>query len=340
MKILYGIQGTGNGHISRGRMMASCFNRHDADVTYLFSGRPPEKYFDMEIFGDFTRYRGITFCSKSGKIDYAATLNKLGMPDFIRDVIKLDLEAYDLVISDFEPITAWAAKLRGKKIIGLGHQYAFGPATPKSGYSPLATFIMRYFAPADIRIGLHWSAYDKNILPPIIDTSLIRNPAETPFILVYLPFEHQATVTQLLNRFPDIQFIQYSSELEDGQQDNVALRKTCLAHFKQDLRSARAVLSNSGFTLLSESIHLGLPLLVKPVKGQFEQQSNALALSQLGYGKITHELNYNVLKSWLKNLNDNTAHPFPDVAEAITRWILSGKHDIDLLSSELWQPMH
>ena len=47
MKILYGIQGTGNGHITRARVMASCFKELGIDVDYVFSGRPEKDYFDM-----------------------------------------------------------------------------------------------------------------------------------------------------------------------------------------------------------------------------------------------------------------------------------------------------
>ena len=39
MKILYGIQGTGNGHITRARVMASCFKKLNVEVDYVFSGR-------------------------------------------------------------------------------------------------------------------------------------------------------------------------------------------------------------------------------------------------------------------------------------------------------------
>ena len=52
MKILYGIQGTGNGHITRARVMASCFKELGIDVDYVFSGRPEKDYFDMQDFAD------------------------------------------------------------------------------------------------------------------------------------------------------------------------------------------------------------------------------------------------------------------------------------------------
>mgnify|MGYP000683759836 CR=1 FL=1 len=53
MKILYGIQATGNGHISRSRVMAKYFAQAGIEVTYLISGREQSELFDMEIFGDY-----------------------------------------------------------------------------------------------------------------------------------------------------------------------------------------------------------------------------------------------------------------------------------------------
>ncbi|HFF2915998.1 TPA: glycosyltransferase family protein, partial [Vibrio cholerae] len=42
MKILYGVQGTGNGHIARSRAMCAALKQQQVDVDYLFSGRPVE----------------------------------------------------------------------------------------------------------------------------------------------------------------------------------------------------------------------------------------------------------------------------------------------------------
>ena len=61
MKILYGIQGTGNGHITRARVMAKAFKQRNVEVDYLFSGRPADQYFDMDVFGDYRVFEGVTF---------------------------------------------------------------------------------------------------------------------------------------------------------------------------------------------------------------------------------------------------------------------------------------
>ena len=63
MKILYGIQGTGNGHISRSRILAKELESCGLSVDYLLSGRAKEKFFDMEIFGEFQHRQGFSFIS-------------------------------------------------------------------------------------------------------------------------------------------------------------------------------------------------------------------------------------------------------------------------------------
>ena len=53
MRILYGVQATGNGHITRARVMAPALRNAGIEVDYLFSGRPADQLFNMEPFGDY-----------------------------------------------------------------------------------------------------------------------------------------------------------------------------------------------------------------------------------------------------------------------------------------------
>ena len=48
----------------------------------------------------------------------------------------------------------------------------------------------------------------------------------------------------------------------------------------EDLRTARAVVATGGFSLMGEAVHLGVPMLARPIQGQFEQEMNALYLRQ------------------------------------------------------------
>ena len=134
MKLLYGVQGTGNGHIARARIMASALEeRDDISVDFVFTGRAPEKYFDMEVFGEYRTFTGLSFITKAGRVDKWATVKEANVSRLIKDVKAFDTSGYDLLVNDFEPVTAWAAKRQGLPSISISHQAAFAYDVPKSG---------------------------------------------------------------------------------------------------------------------------------------------------------------------------------------------------------------
>lgn len=338
LKILYGVQGTGNGHISRARKMAGHLaQRKDVDVTWLFSGRDRARLFDMEPFGEFEWRRGLTFTTRNGRLLYGRTLLDAAPLQFLRDVRQLDLRPYDLIVTDYEPVTAWAARLQGRRTIGIGHQYAFRYPVPKAGGDPIARLVMRWFAPVQRPIGLHWHGFGQPIMPPIIDTGLQRT--EGPgYTLVYLPFEDQAAVTRLLQTLPEHRFIIYAPSLEPAENGNVSLRPTSLEAFRRDLCGASRVVCNAGFELVSECLHLGLPVLVKPLEKQMEQASNAAALEQLGWGRSCAQLDSRTLREWLETSPVTPDIRYPDVAAALVEWLCTDpERDPAAIARRLWQ---
>ena len=162
MNILYGVQATGNGHISRAHAMAKHLPLENTH--YVFTGRKREDFFDMNTFGNWECLAGLSFAFKNGKISNLHTLRQNQWRQFLKDVYSMRkrLDDYDVVVSDFEPVCAWAAKLAGKPCIGIGHQYAFDHAVPKAGNDFLSRKIMQNFAPVSIGLGLHWHHFDQN----------------------------------------------------------------------------------------------------------------------------------------------------------------------------------
>jgi uncharacterized protein (TIGR00661 family) len=74
--------------------------------------------------------------------------------------------------------------------------------------------------------------------------------------------------------------------------------------FVEDLRTARGVVANGGFTLLGEAVYLHRPVLSVPVGKQFEQVVNARYLEREGYGMAAEEVTGQVLGSFLERLPD------------------------------------
>lgn len=342
MKILYGVQGTGNGHVTRARAMAAELKLAGVEVDYLFSGRSRDKLFDMEAFGDFQHREGLTFAARNGRIHALDTLRGIKPLQLIEDVKRLDLEGYDLILSDYEPVTAWAGKLRKKPVVALGHQYAFRYPIPQYRGSVGQRSVMRYFAPASTFLGFHWHHFNQPILPPIAPVGSHGVSFDRQHILIYLPFESVAAITSLLGPFGDYRFSIYHPDVDQGSlpphyRANMHWHKPARDSFQQDLHRCAGVICNAGFELASEALQLGKKLLVKPVDGQPEQYSNAMALDLLGYGHTMPDLNSDKVAKWLAT-GCGTRIVYPNVAAAICTWLTAGATgSISDMAKSLWE---
>ena len=337
MKILYGVQATGNGHITRARTMARELAVSGIEVDYLFSGRPCNELFNMEPFGGFDCLRGMTFVTEQGRVRNLHTLMHNNYPGFIGEVRSLDLSPYDLVITDYEPVSAWAARLQGRCSVGIGHQYAFSHDIPINGDNLVTRLVMKSFAPAAIALGLHWHHFNAPILPPLIEPGEPEASYVPGKILVYMAFEEVQQLVDWVSAQTGHHFYIYCAVERPKDSGNIHLRPFSRRGFLEDLASCSGVISNAGFELLSEAIQYGKKLMVKPVRGQMEQVSNAEALRQLGYGDVIESLDAAALRQWLAKPNPEP-RPYPNVAREIVSWLQSGMvEDPGMLAMRLWQ---
>lgn len=327
MRLLYGVQATGNGHISRARAMAAQLRHHGVKVDFLFSGRCRQALFDMDCFGNFAWRRGLTFVSDAGKINYWQSARSNSLRQLWQDQQQLNTTPYDLVLTDFEPVTAWAARRQGTPCIALGHQYAFLRQIPKQHDSLLSRQIFRLFAPAKLQLGLHWHHFgaQNTIAPPILDLPATAHDTEVipNKVLVYLPFEDQKLVYQLLKPLNWYQFVIFAPGLNREDDGHLHFYPPCHQGFKQQLTSADAVLSNAGFELISEALQLKKKILVKPLQGQMEQESNALALEQLQLAHHCKTLSTELIANWLAGSRALQQVRYPDVAAALCAQLVS-----------------
>lgn len=339
MRILYGVQGTGNGHLTRARVMAGALAKAGIAVDYLISGRPREQLFATEAFGDFRTAPGLTFHHHQGRIDLWRTLRQADLPQLWRDVRQLSLHRYDLVISDFEPVTAWAARCQRVPSLALSHQASFAHGqVPTAGFDPAARLLMKIFAPAQLAVGLHWAPFAPSLLPPVIDVALQPTAEQSSLVVVYLPFEDASAVAAILAPHAGWQFACYhpqASQMRSTSQLQWHLPQR--EQFERDLSRCSGVIANSGFELPSEALHLGKKLLVKPLVGQFEQQSNALALRQLGLAQHMTRLDSAAVGHFLQQ-PAASPRPWPDVAAALASWLAAGERRPPLaaLAASLW----
>ncbi len=328
MKILYGIQGTGNGHISRARTFLPLL-RNIADVDVLLSGRSSEVSLDEPI-----AYRvhglGYTF-GRNGGIDFLDSARKLRPVRLMRDIRDLPVRQYDLVISDFEPVSARAARRAGKMCIGLSHQAAFmSPKSPRPGRrSLIGEWILRSYAPCSHYIGFHYREYDDSIFTPVIgkDIRALRNDVITPgnmsrkrpHVTVYLPSHDERTLMKHFEPVMDIDWHIFSKTARTPwRQGHIRVHPVDVEAYTQSLAGCIGLICGAGFETPSEALYLGKPLLAIPMKWQYEQQCNASALRQLGVTvcpSVGSRFKTDILR-WLEEAN--SVHiPYTDNTSAV-----------------------
>ncbi|QJR81222.1 glycosyltransferase [Alteromonas pelagimontana] len=338
MKILYGVQGTGNGHIARARIMAAAFaTRDDFEVDFVFTGRQPDKYFDMDIFGNYRALKGLSFITCHGKVDKWATVRDNHFRQFMQDVKAFDVADYDLHINDFEPVTAWAARRAGLPAISISHQAAFVYPVPKAGDNILDRALLKYFAPTDVQLGIHWFHFNQPILPPFVADKPAAIP-ERQHVLVYLPFEDISDIQQMLEPLSEQQFVCYHPAVSTAKRrHHVKWYPPSKSGFQSALQHCTGVIANGGFELASEALHLGKKLLIKPLHGQFEQLSNVLMLNRLGLCQTLFQLDTDIVEEWL-DAPENEGIIFPDNPGILLDWLKTGNwQDTQTLCDTLWK---
>ena len=338
MNILYGVNATGNGHISRSRITISELKKRGHNVTVLFSGRKVENFFDLEEFQPYIIKKGFTFVFKKGKLNVFKTLLNIDLIQFVRDVFKIKKE-YDVVITDFEPISAYAARKLGIHCIGIGHQYSFLKKIPKSFKMKLASlFFLRFYTPINSTISSHFYHFNQSILPPFIEKGL-KNQNAVPLMknsfLVYLAWEERDQMISILNTIKNNKFIYYSSVDKEIQIGNVSLKPYSNKNFKKDLIACNGLITNAGFQLPAEAIYLGKKILCKPLSGQPEQEHNAKTLKRLEHATVCLEFTKDKIEHWIQN-GKQKIELYNDSIDLMIEMIENPKKDFANRISELW----
>ena len=314
LKILYAIQGTGNGHVSRARDFIPYLQQH-FDLDILISGTQVDVALPHEIT---YRKKGASFIfGKSGGVDYWKSIKGLSPFTFLKDLFFLPISKYDLVINDFEPISAWAAKRKKIPVIALSHQCSFlSKHTPRPVETDAFTeFLFRKYAPSDYQIGFHFQSYDQFIQTPIIRKEIRQlHTSNDGHYAVYLPAYQHEFLVNYLSQWPLIKWHVFAKNLKQAYQiENIKVCPVQNENFNNSLASSAGLLTGGGFEAPAEALFLGKKVFSVPMKGQYEQICNAEALHKMGIPVVSalDDVAHPILDQWLST-PANAAIVFPD----------------------------
>lgn len=330
MKILYAIQGTGNGHVARAIEIIPILKSF-AQTDLFISGQNCEVRLPYEVK---YRSKGATFFyNNNGGIDFAKTFTNMRLGGLTKEVLSFPVQNYDLVINDFEFITAYACKLKSVPLLAIGHQSAFfSDKSPRPKQkSALGEFILKHYAPAPSAIGFHFKPYDSFIYTPVIRRQ-VRDLFVSDFghITVYLSAFDDDFLLPILNRFNDFKFEVFSKKSKFNYRiGNCIIKPVENESFLRSMATCQGLITGAGFEGPAEAMFLGKKLFCIPINGQYEQYCNAESLKDMNVPVVENLNNQNIiaLRNWLYG-SQSVQVNYPDKTSEILENALFGKSNL------------
>ena len=304
MNILYGVPGEGLGHATRSKVVMAYLLAQGHDVRAVSSSRAfqvldaafPGRV--LEIRGFHLAYKGLSV----SKLRTSILILRTAPGDLQRNFRQYQQLLHDfrpdVVVSDFESFSYFYAKAQGLPVISIDNMQIINrtrldvvvPPQERSNFQ-LARNIVRLKVPRSRHYFVTTfftppaSKARTTLVPPIIRPEILAaRPTPGPHILVYQSATTQHDLVALLQQLPEQEFHVYGFNKEESH-GNVQLKAFSEAGFIADLASSRAIITNGGFSLISEAVFLHKPICAVPIPAQFEQWLNAAEVQKLGYGR-------------------------------------------------------
>ncbi len=308
MRIVYGVQSQGQGHANRAAVVIRALRSRGHRVDVWTSGHPPPPYFVP------TRHVAAPiFAIAGGRLAVRASLAGLrrAVPVLWRAAGELARELVrdrvELVLSDFEPVTAWAADRAGVPAVGIAGQYRMTRTDAPHPGSALDRAIALAMITACTPRLTRWLAVSFTplrptrprtaVIGPLVDDELRRaTPAAGEHVLVYTYGRPAAEVIAALP--PPHRYRVYGLG-GPARHGHVELCATDRAAFVRDLVTCRAVVGNGSFQLASEAAVLGKPMLAIPFAAQYEERFSAHQVAVAGLGRTAPALTADAIAALL-----------------------------------------
>jgi uncharacterized protein (TIGR00661 family) len=303
MKILFAIQGTGNGHVSRAREIVPLLQQY-GQLDLLISGTQA----DVSLAQPLTYQKhGFSFIfGKKGGVDYWKTYKTMNLRKLLHDVRSLPLKQYDLIVNDFEPVSAWACRLQKLESVALSHQCAFiSKNTPRPKKWNYAEWLFKHYAPTTHHVGFHFERYADFIHTPVIRSEIRRMETQNlGHYTVYLPAYSDQLLLHYFRQVKEVSWHIFSKHTKTAYSEgNIHVKPIQNEAFNQSLATSTGLLTGGGFEGPAEALFMGKKVMMIPMKGQYEQQCNAIAAAKLGV-PVVEKIDGNFvqqLKQWVSS---------------------------------------
>jgi len=294
MKILFGVQTEGNGHITQAIATKQYLQSQGIEVTTAFAAKKKRglsKYFTDEF--NVIEYDGFDFVfDNDGRVVIWKTIvkNTFELPRLIVSFIKIcsiiQKEKPDAIFNYYEPLVGLTALFfKNIKYVSFGHQYAMNSVIyPRiNGYPIQKLFVDVINKITSIRAKIvALSYYEFNDDTMIVSPPMLRSESysvsdkQQDFVLVYLMNEDM--LPQLISqakKYPDINIHCFTKLTKQYDElPNLKLFNLDGKLFQEKMKVCKAVVCSGGFETSAEAIYQNKPLLMIPMPNHYEQHAN------------------------------------------------------------------
>mgnify|MGYP001179522830 CR=1 FL=1 len=334
MRIIYGCNTQGQGHLSKAATLVPMLEARGHEVRVISSGPQPPSIYQFRWHRHFP---GLPYVLREGKTDYFQTVRNWSraLPQTFRGLQELrkvvqEFEP-DLIISDFEPLTGSPFLQARCEVVSMCRQVALLdpdvplPPVPITLQQRMIGTMIRTFTMGATRFhGFHYSPDSHRCLPPVIRNNLLRFPVSEGEHLFIYNYHHTGNgeIHRLLEwsnrRKIPVRVYGYPGEISRGWHGHVLMQPSDRHQMMVDLATCRAALVTSGLTTPLEAFLLKKPCLTVPLEGQWEQYTNAWHLERAGMAKMSLTWDY----------DGALELPAPDANHPAWNWLTTSAEEI------------
>ncbi len=340
-KIVFGVCGIGRGHTYRQFPIISHFSKKAKIVifafgeSYSFYSKVFKNKDNIKIYPVFVPWLhgsllGIDY-KKTANDSFNKNINYISKNFLAMDNAFSFLGKPDLVITDYEPVSAQFAYSLDVKIVTIDQQSKYfykdypdiknalsieeersrlGMFFPKADKRIACSF---FIPPSKITISKNFNV--ETISPVIRDDIIFLKKnckSKKDNVLIYLSpyseFTQKARdVLGVLSSFKNYSFHLFVAISSDFFREkhipvNVKINKYEDKNFLKSLNIAGSVICTAGHTFISEALYLSKPIYAVPLK-TYEQNYNAEVINKYKFGVTRNNISVNHLKYFLKNID-------------------------------------
>lgn len=319
-RIIYGINSEGLGHAFRSKAIID-YLKDKNEIMIVTSATPFEilKKYYKNIF----KTKPVNAIYEDNKLNVLKSFQniifKTEKKSYIKELNQLFKEFRpDIVISDLEPMTAYFSLFKSLPLISIDNMSIYRTtkikATKRDRINFEATknfvktvipranhYVICSFFPAELN-KKYCRIKKATIIKPVLRKEIIDISDTTPkdYILVYQTSYTHHNLIDILSKVK-YQFHAYKLP-HKSKIPNIKFRRLGAKTIYRDLANCKAIISNGGFSLISEALYLGKPVFSIPIKGIYEQKLNAIKVQELGFGEWHNKATPEIIDNFIKKI--------------------------------------